>query len=179
MFLTADHGGANVPGYMNDNKIPAGYFSSEEMIQQLKAYLDKIYGQGDYILNYYNEQLFLNRKLIAERSIDLMQIQYNVADFMLQFKGVANAFTSSALNGSSFTGVTSLLQNGYNQKRSGDVLVVLEPGWMEYHKPALRMERFIVMILMSPCSGTDGRSGREAALNLFLLMILPQPSTRC
>lgn len=30
------------------------------------------------------------------------------------------------------SGIPHLLQNGYNQKRSGDVLVVLKPGYISY-----------------------------------------------
>ena len=52
---------------------------------------------------------------------------------MLRYDGVQKAVTGLTLEWSQFeTGVLACLQKGYNQKRSGDVFLVLDPAWIEY-----------------------------------------------
>ena len=54
-----------------------------------------------------------------------------VCDFMLQFSGVANAISASTLKSTTFTdGIMRQMQNSFNPKRSGDVIICLEPGWI-------------------------------------------------
>jgi predicted AlkP superfamily pyrophosphatase or phosphodiesterase len=133
VFLTADHGAVRTPSYLKDRKIPAGYFEAEEPVSKLKAYLNSLYGVGNWVKTYGNAQLFLNRELIAEKTLRLEVVQQQVADFMLGFKGVQKAVTGRTLERSEFTsGVLASLQRGYNPKRSGDVLLVLDPAWIEY-----------------------------------------------
>lgn len=133
VFLTADHGAVRTPSYLKDRKIPAGYFEAEEPVAKLEVYLDSLYGDGNWVKTYGNAQLFLNRELIAERALLLEVVQQQVADFMLGFKGVQKAVTGRTLERSEFTSsVLASLQRGYNSKRSGDVLLVLDPAWIEY-----------------------------------------------
>ena len=133
VFLTADHGAVRTPAYLKDRKVPAGYFDAEEPIKELKLFLQNIYGVGAWVQSYGNAQLFLNRELIFEKYLNLEEVQQKAADFMLRFDGVQKAVTSRSLERSEFTaGVVASLQNGCNQKRSGDVLLVLDPAWIEY-----------------------------------------------
>jgi bisphosphoglycerate-independent phosphoglycerate mutase (AlkP superfamily) len=51
---------------------------------------------------------------------------------MLQFSGVANTVTAHTMQTANFTeGVYRKIQNSYNQKRSGDVIINLKAGWVE------------------------------------------------
>ena len=55
-----------------------------------------------------------------------------MAQFLQQISGVANAVTSVNMNNIDYTdGVFSKVQNSYYSKRSGDVYLNLEPGWIE------------------------------------------------
>ena len=133
VFLTADHGAVRTPAYLKDRKVPAGYFDAEDPIKKLKLFLQNIYGVGAWVQSYGNAQLFLNRELIFEKHLNLEEVQQKAADFMLRFDGVQKAVTSRSLERSEFsTGVVASLQKGCNQKRSGDVLLVLDPAWIEY-----------------------------------------------
>lgn len=133
IFLTADHGGANVPQYLIDHNAPAGIFKSEALVDTAMKYLKAIYGNERWILNYENEQFFLNRKLILDKRMNLREIQEKLAEFCLQYKGIAAVYTAYALSNTSFHNLPGeFVQMGFHQKRSGDVVLVLEPGWMEY-----------------------------------------------
>jgi arylsulfatase A-like enzyme len=131
-IVTAGHGLAYNPNYLAENKIPVGYFNANSSAFLLKSYLNNLYGKGDWIKSFENQQIYLNRTLIEDAKIDLVQVQNHVASFMLQFEGIANVTTANTMQTTNFTeGIFRKLQNSYNQKRSGDVLVNLKAGWVE------------------------------------------------
>ena len=43
VFLTADHGGADVPHHLMDKKIPAGYINEEKLTKTIKDYFKTNY----------------------------------------------------------------------------------------------------------------------------------------
>jgi predicted AlkP superfamily pyrophosphatase or phosphodiesterase len=132
IYLTSDHGVAPIPDYLDDHKIPAGYFNQYGAISLLKSALDNVYGKGDWIKAYNSQQIYLNRILIEDARIPLSEFQNYVAQFILQFSGVANTVTSTTLQTTNFTsGIFRKIQNGFNQKRSGDVIINLKAGWIE------------------------------------------------
>jgi len=132
VFLTSDHGVAQVPSYLIDNKIPAGYFNQNGALSLLMSAMNNTYGKGDWVRNYHAQQVYLNHTLIEDSKLSFQQMQDYVAQFLLQFSGVANAITGYTLQTTNFTdGVFRKIQNGYNQKRSGDVIINLKAGWVE------------------------------------------------
>ncbi|PIP54344.1 MAG: alkaline phosphatase family protein [Bacteroidetes bacterium CG23_combo_of_CG06-09_8_20_14_all_32_9] len=132
IFLSADHGSSENPQYLLDNRLPGGVFKQYYALSLLKSYLNAVYGEGEWILTYLNQQIFLNHALIEDSKISLSEIQNKVASFLLQFNGVENAVTATTLQNNNFTkGIFMYMQNSFNQKRSGDVLINLEPGWIQ------------------------------------------------
>ncbi len=132
VILTADHGLTYNPEYLTEHRIPSGEFAYMSAISLLGSYMNIIYEKGNWIKHYYAQQLYLNRELIEDSQIPLQEIQDRVAQFLIQFEGVSNATTSYILQTTSFTdGVFRKMQNGFHQKRSGDVIISLSPGWTE------------------------------------------------
>lgn len=132
IYMTSNHGVSIVPKYLKDKKIPAGYFNHNQAIPLLRSYLNLIYDKGHWVKSYKQQQIFLNQTLIEDSRISLEEIQTRIAQFMIQFTGVANAMTASTLQTNNFThGIFQKMQNGFNQKRSGDIILNLEPGWIE------------------------------------------------
>lgn len=130
IFLTADHAAAEVPKYLQDHHIPAGYFNKRELKKRVENTLDEQFGAGDWVEHFSNEQFFFNHELIKSRKLTLEEIIDFVSQEVLKFEGIAEAY--SAVNMRDFeytTGMKSRLQKGYHFKRSGDLLLVLEPGW--------------------------------------------------
>ena len=132
IFLTADHAAPEVPSYLLDLKIPAGYVNEWMMLDSLKKYLNKTYGDS-LVLSYSNQQIFLNNKVIEAKKLYLQQVQEDVASFMIKFTDVSEVITGTTMNNTQYTeGVRYLMQKGYNAKRSGDVLVNYLPGYVDY-----------------------------------------------
>ncbi len=132
VFLTADHAASEVPSYLTDLKIPAGYVHEKKMVDSLKMYLTKTYGDS-LVLSYSNQQVFLNHSVIDAKKLYLPQVQEDVAAFIQKFPQVSEVITATTMNNSQFTeGVRSCIQKGYNAKRSGDVLVNYLPSYIPY-----------------------------------------------
>ena len=85
-----------------------------------------------WIKNFSNLQLFLDHDLITHSSFSLKEIQEACAAFILNFEGVKNTFTRyQMMNTSQHSSSTrTLIQRGFNPKRSGDVIIVLQTGWI-------------------------------------------------
>ena len=104
------------------------------MKKELSKYLDITYGEGDWINNYSNNQLFLNHDLIEEKNINMQEIQRKSAHFFLKYKWVKNTYSATQLNENEYqSSFHSLVQRGFNQKRSGDVVVSLQTGWLKLY----------------------------------------------
>lgn len=133
VFLTADHGAVNVPAYLKSVKIPAGYFNGKDF----KAYLDTLEVEGhklsNWIKNISNQQIFLDHDKIASLNLDITLVQNRIVNHIINYPGVDKAYTATTMATSQFNnGIEVLLQNGFNQKRSGDVLFVLDPAVIQY-----------------------------------------------
>jgi predicted AlkP superfamily pyrophosphatase or phosphodiesterase len=132
VFLTADHGAANVPAHMQQVRIPAGVFSTKPVMDSLQSHLSQLYGPGQWVENYVNQQVYLDRTLIRSKKINLVEIQQRTAEFLMQFRGVASTITATDLPKLSSNDVAvRRIQKGYHPQRSGDVIIVLEPAWFD------------------------------------------------
>jgi predicted AlkP superfamily pyrophosphatase or phosphodiesterase len=135
VFLTADHGAVDVPAYLKSHKIPAGYVQHSERKEQFNTFLKNTYGTVDVVENISNNQIFLNREKIKSLGLKLDDVQQAIANEQLTYKNVDRAYTAATMNTVFFeSGIESLLQKGYNQKRSGDVLLIDDPAFTAYHK---------------------------------------------
>lgn len=133
VFLTADHGGMQIPAYLQELNIPAGYINEAQLADSLKKYLNKEYG-NPLVQDYYNQAVYLDHKVIADKKISLQEVQGKVATFLLTFPKINEAITSSTMSQTQFTeGPRALMQRGFNTNRSGDVLVNYIPQYGFYH----------------------------------------------
>ena len=132
IFFTAAHGVSEIPEVLKSFRIPAGYFRQDQALQLLRSYLNAVYGEGDWVKGYSENQIYLNRTLIEDARIPLEEVQKKVARFLVQFSGVAAAYPYSAFEANDFgNGNLKRIINNFNSQRSGDVIVTLNPGWIE------------------------------------------------
>ena len=129
LFITSDHGAIPVASYLNDIKVPTGVARTAQYKDQLTKYLKTKYGEESWIQNFDGEQLYLNRKTIIEKGLQLEKIQQDAANFLVDLEGIASALTAYHLQTSQYTsGSREKVQNGYHQKRSGDVILTFDAG---------------------------------------------------
>lgn len=132
LFLTSDHGAAEVPSFLKDIDAPGGYVQ-KNMFTPLYATLKAKYGVSDLIKNISNDQIFLNYDLIKSLQLDLVDVQEFIVNDIINYSAVSKAYTATTMQTSYFKdGMEKTLQNGYNQKLSGDVLFTLKSGVIAY-----------------------------------------------
>ncbi|WP_437441012.1 alkaline phosphatase PafA [Sinomicrobium kalidii] len=135
VFLTADHGAVHVPSYLQSLKIPGGYFNILDFTVHVKNFAKEKYGVDGLISNISNNQIFIDHKVAKEHDLNIRHLQEDLVEEIMQYKDVEKAYTASTFVNVEFTErLTALLQRGYNQKRSGDVLYVLAPSVIVYSK---------------------------------------------
>lgn len=134
VFLTADHAAVEVPAYLAALKIPSGYIYFDGEINYLKSYFFKTY--GDSLIRYYdNQQVYLDHKTMEEKKLKSEEIENHIASHFQKKTGVAQVVTATSLKNCDFNSVPrNLVSNGWNPKRSGDVMLNFEPGWVEFGK---------------------------------------------
>lgn len=133
VFLTSDHGAVHVPAYLSSVKIPSGYFNSREFSETLKKYLASEYAITDLIKDISNYQIFFNYEALISNNISAEALQNQIKQFLLQQEHINKVFTRQQLESTDYTeGIAHLIQQGYHQKRSGDVVFVLEPSYITY-----------------------------------------------
>ena len=132
IFLTSDHGAVYNPQYLSDLGVPTGHdqldIGVNRYIQEkIQAFLKHKYGVN-ILLAYSNQNIYLDHNLINNNEMDLEQIRKEIKRFSLTLKPVGGAITADALNRSEFTeGIRARATYGYHQKRSGDVVIWLNP----------------------------------------------------
>ncbi|MDF2376039.1 MAG: alkaline phosphatase family protein [Verrucomicrobiales bacterium] len=133
IVLAADHGGPEVPADLNLHGFEANYVHPEKWEKEEGfAKLKERFGIGeDIIREYAHPYLYLNRELIAEKGLDVAEVEEAIAEELVKFEGVALAISSTALSRGEVSGtdVVQSILNNHHPKRSGDIYVVFEPHW--------------------------------------------------
>lgn len=135
LFLTADHGVADVAQYLKDNKIPAGYYNTANIRVTINELLKHYFPDKEIIQEIDDQQIFFNHDLFRNNprvsGIDLIIATELVSNFLLTTEGVANVYSESILRQANYDegGIKGMVVRGYHPKRSGDITIVLEPGW--------------------------------------------------
>ena len=131
IVLSADHGGPEVPGLLNEKGFEAQYVDPESWdktagIDSLK----KKFGIGEELINiYFHPYLYLDHDVIRENGLNLSDVQAAVAKELTNFEGVAFAISSSAIESGQLPDnhVSRSIVKNHNPRRSGDIFIVFEP----------------------------------------------------
>lgn len=178
VVLSADHGVGATPKHDEETHMPGGYVKGnpEEIVQRALA---TTFGDGPWLIPGASEtSLYINwdtalkpRKASGEplEEDDL----YRVATSALLSSPdlhVARVYTRAELeNGEYGDFIAQAVMNGFNSKRSGDLFIVFEPGWMPgtsgtTHFSPWAYDRHVPMLLMGP-GIRPGRYDETVAVN--------------
>ena len=134
LFLTADHAVAQTPNYLKTLGIPSGHFESSKLKSLVKQLSIENYGSDNIVENISNYQLFFNQEELKRLKLSLIELQNFFARELLNFNQVYKTITAQTLETSEFhNGIYSLVQQGYNQKLSGDVILIPNPSVLQGH----------------------------------------------
>ena len=80
VFLTADHGAANVPSFLNEHKIPAGNFDNEKVTNALNQFLFESFQVKELVFGIINYQVYLDRNAMKLKSLNTDAVYAKVID---------------------------------------------------------------------------------------------------
>ncbi len=183
VVLTSDSG---VSPSKRDNG-DASRFNIRQFEVIMNAFLSARYGQDSWIIGYTDGSLYLNHDVVYRHKKSLAEVQNEVANFALQYRGVATAVTATAMRSAQFSvGAMSLIQSGYNPRRSGDVMIVLDAERIEQDSKRVAMsgsiynyDRHIPLVIsgagFAPCQVTKRISNVQIAPTLTSLVGVERP----
>lgn len=129
VFVSADHAVAENSQRMNELGFKYNNFNYRAFANYMGGELSKKYGEGDWVENA-GLDLFFNHAVLEANNIDLYDIQLFTAQKAMQYPGVYLAIPGIDLTRNSYQQhISQLIQNAYHPKESGDVKIVLDPGW--------------------------------------------------
>ncbi len=136
LFLTADHAVVPVPAYLKSLKVPAGYFDYTAFREYLNNLTMRYYEVPHLVENVSNNQLFFNHKVMDSLDLDANLVAEKLSKDIINYDGIYKVVTAKTLQTSDFqSGIMNYVQNGYNQKFSGDIMMVPNPGIIStYHE---------------------------------------------
>lgn len=126
--------------------VSTGYFDEQEIIPEgmvtsggdfhpdrsqalLNMYLMALYGREQWIKKYYDRQFFFDRKLLDDKKIDLNEFQQKAAEFLVQSAGIQDVVTANQMLHGAYNQDVQYYRNGYYKGVSGDLFLLLQPGW--------------------------------------------------
>ena len=181
--VTSDHG----MGKSTLSNHSLVHFNTRQAEVILNAFLSAQYGQGSWVLSCDNGAIYLNRDLVYAKKLSIAQVQNEAATFTMQFRGIANAVTATALQGGAMSNSSSrLMQNSFYPRRSGDILYALHPGCNELNSDKVAQsgspynyDRHIPLIFYGcniPCGKVDRQVSTTAiAVTISSLLGISRP----
>ena len=133
LFLTADHAGCHNAKFMNGHKMPGGVWDQSDKKKELNAYYQQKYGIDKIILDFFQNQVHLNRAAIEEKKLDFRAVCQEVADRMAMDPAVMYAVPFECVATSVLPpAIKDRVIMGYCPGRSGDIQVITRSGYMDY-----------------------------------------------
>ncbi|WP_261387382.1 alkaline phosphatase PafA [Chitinophaga pinensis] len=131
-FITADHGVAHVPGFMQENKLPGGSWSEGKAVNELNRLAKEQFGLEKAIQGASNYQLYLNHDAITKAGKSAVEVRDFLINTLLKDPAVSNAFPLQELMTTTLPEpMRTMMANGFNRKRSGDIQFALQPGFID------------------------------------------------
>ncbi len=136
VFLTADHGAAPTPEALAQQGFSAGRYPEKELRARAEAFLRAALAlpeTTEVLAAFLNQSFYFSRRLSpAQRREAALRLK----EWLLEQPNVLAAYTMAELAGpGSSTYTFSRVQAGYLPARSGDVVVIYAPGWIEGDYP--------------------------------------------
>ncbi len=137
IFLSADHGAANNPVFLNDNKLPGEIIVETNETNDLKEGVKKLLNDASakepLLLDLSGHQFYFNQSAIKNRNINADSLSEAVAAYLNTLPQVFIALPRKKLLQENYIdGTRRMMQNGFYYKESGDVMFCLNPATFQW-----------------------------------------------
>lgn len=131
-FLSADHGVAHNPSFLNVNKMPGGNYSNKDLIKELNDSIQLKFGVANAVVKMENAQLYLQKELSNGWDGNSFLISKTIVDILTTKSFVSQVYDIKLLSMSLLPEVIKTrAMNSYFSSRSGDIQIVPKPGFFD------------------------------------------------
>ncbi len=109
-------------------RIPGGNFSKKRAASLLNSFLTAKYGNGDYIDRFFGSQIYLDRRTLDSRRLDIGEVARSAQEFLSKMSGVRAVYTALDILAEA-TPHLETMRRTVDIKNCGDLFVDFQPGW--------------------------------------------------
>jgi hypothetical protein len=132
VFLTADHGAAHSIGFMKEHELPADFWFSAHVTDTLNRVLAEKFHTPGLVRSLANYQVNFDLNKVAASNLDFAAVKNFTVDFLQKLPGISFAADMAFIGRYPIPKrLQEMMINGYNYRRSGQVQIVLDPGWFD------------------------------------------------
>lgn len=132
VFLSADHGAAQVPGFMAENRLPGGVINEAKLRDGLVKNVKEKFGSDRIISGLFNYEIYLNHQAIDSLHVDEEVLRKWIIEYVSGQEGVAKVFSLDRVSATTLNEKQKkMFANSYYPARSGDIQIVFQPNWIE------------------------------------------------
>lgn len=136
VFLSADHGVAQIPEFMQENKLPGGRIYLNTITSSINKTLAEKYKINTLVVSNDNYQLHLNHTALDSAGIQERIIIDWLVKRLSTEPGIERVFALEDLNKIPLSAtIRKMLNNGYYPPRNGEVQLILKPGYIDAFSP--------------------------------------------
>ncbi|MDX5321085.1 MAG: alkaline phosphatase family protein, partial [Bacteroidota bacterium] len=130
LFLSSDHGAAEVPAMLKEEGFEVGRYYSDSINLILQKVMAKHY-LSEIVMGVYNDQIYLNHEAIQKFNYDMKLMADHVRGALEDVQGIKRIWTWDEINASQDEYAIAI-RKGYHPMRSGDLFIQFLPGWLEH-----------------------------------------------
>jgi hypothetical protein len=131
-FLTADHGAAHAISYMQEHHLPSNFWRAAPLTDSLNRILSTKFGTAGLVHSISSYQVNFDLQKISSGNLDFSAIKQLAIDFLQRQPEISFAVDMAWIGRAPVPErLKTMMINGYNFKRSGQVEIVLNPGSFE------------------------------------------------
>lgn len=158
--LTADHGVASNVKSLKEAKVDAGYIKSSDIQDEMNKKLEEKFGKisnSQWIEKIQSLNFYLNTKAAEEKEIDIVKIENFLKAELKKNPAAVAVFTRHDVENKTLPAGQHERQilKSYNNKMSGDVIMIPKPYYMEdysntTHMTGYNYDRTVPLIIAGP-----------------------------
>lgn len=131
IFLTSDHGVAHSTGFMIEKKLSAGNLPLRSMVKEWNDSCYRKFGV-EPVLNVLNYQVYLDEEKIRRTGNDISLVEKYIMQNIRKREEVLQVFSYREMEKVILPEkVMQMFVNGYVAGRSGDIQIILKPGFTD------------------------------------------------
>ncbi|RPJ52560.1 MAG: alkaline phosphatase family protein [Acidobacteria bacterium] len=131
LAVTADHGFAPSPEYLQSLRMEAGRLDTARLLADLNRHLEARFGAGPFVKAWWNPTFYFDHDKIRSAKIDAARLETEAVSWLRSQPGIAYAYTRSQIENGQLpdTDIAQKVMRSWCPIRSGDVFVVARPFW--------------------------------------------------